>query len=363
MKLLTCLKVLKGEKSRVRENDVMRVAMYYNNSDVRLEELPKPQIQAGELLVKVIASGICGSDVLEWYRIKKAPLVLGHEISGTIVEVGDAVNGYKKGDRVFVSHHIPCNTCRYCLNGYHTVCDTLHATNYDPGGFAEYLRVPLINVDRGVFLLPDELSYEDGVFIEPLACVVRGQRVARLRPGQTVLILGSGISGLLHVALARALGAGRIVATDINDYRLKAARQFGADVAIHAEDDVPERLRQANDNRLADLVIVCAGALSACIQALQSVDRGGTVLFFAVPDPGVDIPVPANDFWRNSITLMTSYGNSPLDSIMAIELIRSRRITVNEMITHRLSLSETGLGFKLVSSAEESIKVIIEPQR
>ena len=341
----------------------MRVAMYYNNKDVRLEEMPTPQIGPGELLVKVIASGICGSDVMEWYRIKKAPLVLGHEIAGEIVEVGKGVERYQVGDRVFVSHHIPCNTCRYCLNGYHTVCETLHTTNFDPGGFAEYLRVPQLNVDRGVFLLPDEVSFEEGAFIEPLACVVRGQRVARLQPGQAVLVLGSGISGLLHIALARASGAGRIVATDINEYRLDAAQRFGADVVIHAEEDVPDRLRQANEDRLADLVIVCTGAFPAFIQALQSVDRGGTVLFFAPTEPGVDLPVPVNDFWRNGITLMPSYGNSPLDAVVAIELIRARRMPVHEMITHRLSLAETGLGFQLVAEAGESIKVIIEPHR
>ncbi len=341
----------------------MRVAMYYNNRDVRLEEMPTPQIGPGELLVKVMASGICGSDVMEWYRIKKAPLVLGHEITGEIVEVGEGVERYQVGDRVFVSHHIPCNTCRYCLNGYHTVCETLHTTNYDPGGFAEYLRVPRLNVDRGVFLLPDEVSFEDGAFIEPLACVVRGQRVARLQPGQTVLVLGSGISGLLHVALARALGAGRIVATDVNEYRLNAAQRFGADVVIHAKEDVPARLRQANEGRLADLVIICTGAFPAFIQALQSVDRGGTVLFFAPTEPGVDLPVPVNNFWRNGITLMPSYGNSPLDAAVAIELIRARRVPVHEMITHRLSLAETGLVFQLVAEARESIKVIVEPHR
>lgn len=341
----------------------MRVAVYYNNKDVRLEERPTPQIGSGELLVKVMASGICGSDVMEWYRIKKAPRVLGHEIAGEIVQVGAGVERYQVGDRVFVSHHIPCNTCHYCLNGHHTVCETLHTTNYDPGGFAEYLRAPRLNVDRGVFLLPDEVSFEEGAFIEPLACVVRGQRLARLQPGQTVLVLGSGISGLLHVALARAQGAGRIVATDVSAYRLEAARRFGADAALHAQEDAPARLRQANGGRLADLVIVCTGAFPAFIQALQAVDRGGTVMFFAAPEPGVEVPVPVNDFWRNGVTLMPSYGGAPLDIAVAIELIRARRLPVSEMITHRLSLAETGLGFQLVAEAGESIKVIVEPHR
>jgi len=341
----------------------MRVAMYYNNRDVRLEEMPMPKIGPGEILVKVMASGICGSDVMEWYRIRNAPLVLGHEISGEITEAGEGVSRYKIGDRVFVSHHIPCNTCHYCLSGYHTACETLHTTNYDPGGFAQYIRVPALNVDRGVFLLPAEVSFEEGVFIEPLACVVRGQRVANLQPGQSILILGSGISGLLHLLLARGLGAGRIIATDISDYRLQMAREFGVDAVMHASEDIPERIRQINNGRLADLVVVCTGALSAFKQALKSVDRGGTILCFATTEPRVDLPVPINDFWRNEIKMMPSYGNSPLDATVAIELIRSGCVPVKKMITHRLPLEKTGIGFQLVAEGGDSLKVVIEPQK
>ncbi len=342
-------------------NSPMQVARYYNNQDVRLEEMPVPQIGRGEMLVKVLASGICGSDVMEWYRIKKAPLVLGHEIAGEIAEVGEGVGAYKAGQRVFVSHHVPCNTCRYCLNGNHTACETLHTTNFDPGGFAQYIRLPQILVDRGVFLLPEEISFEEGTFIEPLACVIRGQRLAGLKPGQTVLIIGSGISGILHIALARALGAGRIFATDISEYRLKMAEKFGADVAINAKEDVPACIRRINDNRLADLAIVCTGASLAFEQALKSVDRGGSVQFFAPTEPGVNLSVPVNEFWRNGITLLPSYGAAPQDLAVAIELLRSRRIPVKEMITHRLSLAEAARGFQLVASAGESLKAVIEP--
>jgi len=342
----------------------VRVAMWYNNQDVRLEEMPTPQIGPGELLVRVEASGICGSDVMEWYRLDRAPLVLGHEIGGQIAAVGDGVERYKEGDRISAAHHVPCNTCHYCLSGHHTACDTLRRTNFDPGGFAEYLRLPAINVDRGVFLLPDEVSFEEAAFIEPLACVLRGQRLAHMQPGCCVLVIGSGIAGLLHVQLARALGASRVVAKDITDYRLEAAQQFGADAVFHAEENLPARLHQVNDGHLADLVIVCTGATSAINQALQSVERGGTVLFFAPTNPGVTIPISVNDFFfRNDITLTTSYAGSPADYSTALELIRARRVQVREMITHRLSLAETGLGFQLVAKAKNSIKVIINPQR
>ncbi len=342
----------------------MRVAVYYNNHDIRIEDRPVPKIDKGEILIRIEASGICGSDVMEWYRIKKAPLVLGHEIAGEIVAVGGGVTHYKIGDRVSAAHHVPCNSCYYCLKGHHTICDTLRKTNFDPGGFAEYVRLPSINVDRGVFLLPEEVSYEEATFIEPLACVLRGQKKAGIEPGESVLVIGSGISGLLHIQLACALGAGFIVATDISEYRLKVAQRFGANLTIHAEDDVPSLLRKANNGRLADLVIVCTGATNAFIQALQSVERNGTILFFAPTEHGVTIPISVNDlFWRNDITLTTSYAGSPSDHMVALELIKSHRVNVREMITHRLGLSETGVGIGLVANSRDCIKVIIEPKR
>jgi len=342
----------------------MRVAVWYNNRDVRLEERPVPRIGAGEVLVRIIASGICGSDVMEWYRIDRAPLILGHEIAGEVAAVGSGVEKYKVGDRVAVAHHVPCNTCHYCLNGNHTACETLRQTNFDPGGFAEYVRLPAINVEQGIFPLPDDMSFEEATFIEPLACVLRGQRRANIRPGQSVLVIGSGISGLLHVKLARALGAEHIVAVDINEYRLKAAKKFGADTVYKADKYYPERLREINNGYLADVVIVCTGAVTAVAQALASVERGGVVLFFAPTGPGVTVPLSINEvFWRTDVTLTTSYAGSPADYSSALELIQSRRVLVQDMITHLLKLAETGFGFKLVAEARESIKVIILPQQ
>ncbi|RJP20833.1 MAG: alcohol dehydrogenase [Candidatus Abyssobacteria bacterium SURF_5] len=342
----------------------MRVAVYYNNHDVRIEERPVPAVGTGEALVRIEASGICGSDVMEWYRIKKAPLVLGHEIAGEIVELGPGVNHYKTGDRICASHHVPCNTCIYCLTGRHTVCDTIRSTNFDPGGFAEFVRLPAINVDRGVYPLPAELTYEEATFIEPVACVLRAQRMARLQPGQSVLVVGSGMTGLLHINLARACGAGRVIATDVQPYRLDAARRFGADAALDSHENVPARVRELNGGRGADVVFVCTGAMRAIEQALDSVDRGGTVLFFAPTDPGVKLPIDVTElFFRNGVTLTSSYAGSPADHVAAVELLRARALNVKDMITHRLGLGETGVGFRLVAEARDSIKVIIEPQK
>ncbi len=342
----------------------MRAAMYYNNRDIKIEEMPVPACGPGELLMRVEASGICGSDVLEWYRIKKAPLVLGHEVAGQVIEVGEGVDGFKVGDRIVAAHHVPCNTCPYCLTGHHTACETLRRTNFDPGGFSEYVRLPAINVERGVFLIPDELSYEQGTFHEPLGCVLRALRVASLLPGQNILVLGSGIAGLLMIHAARALGAGRILAVDPVPFRQKMAIDFGADESIPPEDDLISHLYLLTRGRLADLVFVCTAAEKAHYQALETAERGGKILFFALPDPKIKLTLSITDvFGRNGRTLTASYGASPYDSWAALELMRSPQIRVKDMITHRLPLSETAKGFQLVEKAKDSMKVIIQPHK
>ncbi|MCW4045711.1 MAG: zinc-dependent dehydrogenase [Candidatus Bathyarchaeota archaeon] len=339
----------------------MFAAVYYNNRDVRIQKMPVPEIAADELLLKVMASGICGSDVIEWYRVPKAPRVLGHEATGVIVKAGENVQGYCVGDRVFASHHVPCNKCRYCLSGHHTACETLHTTNYYPGGFAQFIRVPRINVERGVYKLPADMSFEEGTFIEPLACVVRGQRLAGVRKEDAVLIIGSGISGLLHVQLAKANGVKEIFAADINPYRLGMAEKFGASHAINAVGNLAGRLKEINGGRLVDKVIVCTGATQAALAALECVDKGGTILFFAVPDPTVKVPVPVTDFWRNEITIKTSYGAAPNDLEESLAILGGKKVNVRDMITHRFGLRQAAEGFRLMAEAGASLKVIIEP--
>jgi L-iditol 2-dehydrogenase len=336
-------------------------AVYYNNKDVRIQEMPIPGIADDELLLKVMACGICGSDVIEWYRVPKAPRVLGHEATGVIEKVGEKVKQYHVGDRVFVSHHVPCNECRYCLSEHHTACETLHTTNYYPGGFAQYIRVPRVNIERGVYKLPADMSFEEGTFIEPLACAVRGQRLAGIRKEDTLLIIGSGIAGLLHAQLAKVNGVRKIVAADINPYRLSMAEKLGAHHAVNAKENLPQKLREINNGRLADKVIVCTGATQAALTALECVDKGGTILFFAVPEPTVKIPVPMTEFWRNEITIKTSYGAAPNDLEESLAILAKKKVNVKDMITHRLSLLQAAEGFRLMAEAGASLKVIIEP--
>ncbi|MDA8401801.1 MAG: alcohol dehydrogenase catalytic domain-containing protein [Deltaproteobacteria bacterium] len=347
----------------------MKCALYYGNKDIRLIEKDIPKISGEEVLMKVEASGICGSDVIEWYRRDKVPLVLGHEVSGVIIETGKNVKQYKAGDRICAAHHVPCNICKYCLSGHQTVCETIRTTNFDPGGFSEYLRLPEINVKNGIYLLPDSVSFEEGTFIEPLACVVRGQRLAGVKPADTAIVLGSGLSGLLHISFLRAAGASRIIAVDINDKRLEYAKKFGADYTFNAKDfsagsggfNLPEAIKDINEGFLADIVILSTGADSAILQGLKSVRRGGTVLFFGAADEGARLPLSINEiFWRTEITLLSSYAGSILDHKTALELIRSGRVNVKDMITDRLPLKDIAKGFELTAKAQDSLKVIIK---
>jgi L-iditol 2-dehydrogenase len=336
----------------------MKVAVYYRNDDIRIEERPKPVISDTEILVKMKASGICGTDVMEWYRIQKAPRVLGHEMSGEIVEAGSKVVDFKKGDRVFVSHHVPCYQCHYCSQQKYSACESLHSGNYDPGGFAEYVRIPGENVRHGTFLLPDELTYEDAVMIEPLACAVAGQKHLGLQKGQTVLIIGSGVSGILHIQLAKLKGA-KIIALDIDPYRINKAADFGADRVIDARKYSVDMLKKMNDNKLSDVVIVCAAARQAVDHAISSVDRKGRILFFAVPD--ADITIPSLRFWRDEITTAFSYGASPDDLRTAIGLINQGMINARGMITHTVQLTDIIRGFQIASKAKDSLKVVVVP--
>lgn len=339
--------------------------MYYSNKDVRVEEMPVPGIGKGEVLMRVLASGICGSDVMEWYRRDKVPLVLGHEVAGEVVEVGEGVESFNPGDRVAATHHVPCNTCHYCLGGNHTVCETLlRGTHFYPGGFAEYLRIPAINVDRGLFRIPDGVSYEEASFMEPLACVIRGQNKVRLTAGQSVLVLGNGIAGLLHLALTRIMGAGLIMAADSIPFRLEMARKMGAHHTFRADDLTIDSIREANGGRLADLVILCYEGFMPL--ALDAVERGGTVLLFTGFSEEATIPGRVNDlFWRTELTMASTYAGSPSDCIAALRLISAGSVPVSRLISKRMPLVKGAEGFDVVANplGHDCIKVIVEPQK
>ena len=335
----------------------MKISIWHNNNDIRLKDVPMPRAGPKEMLIKIISCGICGSDVVEWYRLPRAPLVQGHEIGGKIVEVGEAVRKYKPGDRVFVAPKVPCMKCDYCKNGHYPVCSNVKERM--PGGFAEYILVPESLMENGTYLLPENITYDQSTFIEPLACVIRSQRLAGFKKGQTVMVLGCGISGLLHIKLAKTKNC-RIIATDINTKRLEYAKMSGADYSIHAQENATEQLALMNQKK-ADAVFLCTSALSAIDQAWKCVDKGGVIVFFAVPGPEKKVTIPVNDFWRKEIRVITSYYCGPPDIIDAIKLIEKRMIEVDDIITHRFPLKDIRESFRLVMDRRDSLKVIIRP--
>jgi L-iditol 2-dehydrogenase len=309
------------------------------------------------MLVKVVSCGICGSDVVEWYRLPRAPLVQGHEIGAQVLEVGDSVKKFNPGDRVFIAPKVPCGKCFYCRNGHYPQCSEIRERL--PGGFAEYILVPEVLVESGTYLLPEHITYDQSTFIEPLACVVRAQRMAGVKKEDSVLVIGCGMSGLLHVKLARARGC-KVIAADLNKMKLQFAAKLGAAAVIDAAGNIRERLI-AESGKKADVILLCASADSALEQAWSCVDKGGVIVLFAVPAPDRKVVVPVNDFWMKEITILTSYYCGPSDIVEAIKLIESGNIAVDDLITHRLALDDIVQGFQLVADGQESIKVIIKP--
>ena len=335
----------------------MKVAYWYNNRDIRIVDKPIPKPGPDEILVKIISCGICGSDVVEWYRLPRAPLVPGHEIGAEVVSVGKAVASCKIGDRVFIAPKVPCMQCDFCLREQYPLCTEIKERL--PGGFAEYIVVPKSILDNGTYLLPDNVSYDQSTFIEPLACVVRAHRLADVKQGNRIMVFGSGMSGLLHIRLAKSKGC-HVITTDINKNRLQLAKTSGADTTLLAAGEVSGYF--ASGQPKPNVIMLCTGAPSVVEQAWQYIEKGGTIVFFAVPNPDVEVIIPINYFWTREIRVLTSYYCGPPDIKDALKLIESGRICVEDMITHQLPLTEILKGFELVTQRSDSLKVIIKPQ-
>ena len=349
----------------------MKAAVYYSNSDIRIEEVDDLTVGPREVRVRVMACGVCGSDVMEWYRVKRAWRpggigAFGHECTGTIAEVGSAVDPeWRVGDRVVVTHHVPCNTCNACIRGHATACKTLHTTKFKNGygAFAEYVVLPEINVDRGMLRLPGPVSFDAGTFVEPLGCVVRGQRFAPTSDGRSVLVIGAGITGLLHIQAARLNGAGFIAVSNPSPERLEIARGFGADATIPASEDVPARFRELNGGAGADTVIVTAPVPVCVEQSLEAIGPGGTILFFAPTNPEVQSRINVWDLWQKEVTITHSYAADFHDLAIALKWIQHGRVNVTGMITHVFPLRETVKGFLLTARHRDgSLKAIVHPQ-
>ena len=340
----------------------MLAVEYHSNDDVRIVELPIPAIGPGELLVQVQACGLCASDVMEWYMKPRAPIYPGHEPVGIVAAVGEGVQQFSVGQRVFIHHHVPCMVCHYCQRGSYSQCLTYRSTRLYPGGLAEYMRVPAPNVQLDVLPLPDELSFEAGTLIEPLACCIRGINRSGIQSGDSVLVLGAGSNGLMLAQLAQQRGALCVIIVDPIAYRRQQALEAGIDFALDPgieQEHLLQNIYAVNHGRKPDIVIVTPSSISAMQRGLELVGSGGTVLFFAPPPPTLTLPITPNALFFQEISLHTSYSSSPRETRMALDLLRTGRIRPETVITHRFQLKEVAKAFKLVAKPGDALKVVI----
>lgn len=338
----------------------MKVARLYAFGDIRIEDVPVPRPGPGDALVRTRACGICSGDVMPWYIEKKAPLVLGHEPAGEIVGTGQWVTSFREGDRVFVHHHAPCLTCRFCRRGDHVQCETWRASRIFPGGIAEYILVPAINLEHDTIRLRDGMSYEDGTLIEPTACVVKGLRRARIRKGDTVLVIGLGVMGMINVMTASAYGAGRVIGADLVRFRLDKALELGADDVIDVSSaGLRESLSAITGGGMAEVVIVGPNSVEAMVKGLECVRPGGQALFFTPAKPGELLTVDPNELYFRDISILTSYSCGPEDTAEAADLIARGVVTARDLVTHRFPIEKTDEAFSLTARAENSLKALI----
>jgi L-iditol 2-dehydrogenase len=329
---------------------------------VTVRDVPIPKLADGDILVRMEASGICGTD-LEKIQGQLGPGgILGHEVSGTIENVARDVVDRKPGERVVAHHHVPCYQCPDCSNGNYTLCNEFKKTNIDPCGFAEYFRVPQYNVARGAVIpLPPELSFEEGAMIEPTACCVRAIRRAHVQKEENVLVVGLGPTGLTQVQLLRNTTTGKIIGSDMIEARLKLGKKLGADETVNAlTDDVPSHVRRIATEGV-DLAIVSTGNEKALSQAFSSVRKGGRILLFGAPSQGATYQLNVSQLFSRQITLLSSYSCVEAEMEEAIRLVSEKKLDLKSLISDRFKLRDAEKAVEHARTSKTAIKTIIVP--
>ncbi len=338
----------------------MRAAVYYPPNEIRVEERPIPKITDGEILLKVRACGVCGTDVLKVTRaLPKKPVILGHELVGEVVELGAGVKKFKTGDRIVVAHHVPCGECHYCRHGNHSMCRHFKETNFDPGGFAEFLRIPAEHVKQAAFLIPPPLSDDEGLFMEPLSCCVRNVRRAKLLPGDFAVIVGMGSIGLMMVQLLKLIPT-KILALDLFEERLMLAKRLGADFTLRGDsNEILSLIEEKTEGRRADIVVFTAGGGKVFQNAFSWVRDGGALnLFASLSDKPVETNLDA--LYHHEITVFSSYSPSPEDLVESHRLLCEGKVNVRELVTHHVGLEKLREAIDLIVQ-QKAMKVVVHP--
>ncbi len=336
---------------------MMKVARLYDFGDIRVENHPRPEVGPRDMLVRATACGICSGDIMPWYIRRKAPLVLGHEPVGVVEEVGPEVRDFHPGQRVFVHHHAPCFQCAACRRGEYVQCPTWRSSKIDPGGMAEYFLVSAVN-QRDTLALPDSVQDLDGVLIEPSACVIKSLRRSGIRPGDTIVVIGLGIMGMMHVVLARHAGAARIFGIDLFETRARRALELGADHAIVADNDLVERIRDLTHGAMADVVIVGPGTVRALQTGLELAGKGATVVQFTATAPDEEMTIRPHDLYFNDTRFITSYSCGPDDTRQAMDLVERGVLSAADLVTHSFPLAQVTQAFE-TAQRQEALKVVV----
>lgn len=327
------------------------------NGKITIEEMPMPEPKQGELLVKMRACGICGSDLEKVYgEYGMVSKRIGHELAGEVVESKN--EKFATGDRVFVHHHVPCYSCYYCLKGDHILCSDYQRSNVEPCGLSEYFVVPEWNVSKGgVIRLPDKMSFEEAALAEPLACCIKAINKLRVQPGDTTAVIGAGPAGIMNIMILKNFGAAEVFAIDVSDYRINFAKRH-----VHAinslKDDAARIVKNATNGRGVDIVVVATGSAKAIKQALELVRKGGKIMLFGVPSKGTMLDYDANHLFANEIHVLTSGYCTETETNAALKLIESGKIDVTGLITHRFPIEESQKAFELAHKGE-AMKIVI----
>jgi L-iditol 2-dehydrogenase len=341
---------------------MMNAARAYSLDDVRVEEMPLPKLEPGDVLVQVVVCGVCSSDAMDWYVSRKVPVVLGHEPVGIVHEVTPEVEDIEVGDRVFFHHHVPCMECRLCQRGQYTSCQRFRETSLDPGGFAEFVRVPADIVRLDVLKLPDQISDESAAFIEPLGCSLRAFGKLDVVPGNSVWVIGAGPMGLMNVRLARYFGAKPIIVSDPVQVRREFALGVGADLALDpGQPDFDENLAEATDGWGAEKVIVMPGAVEPIEHGLAHAAAGAIVLIYTPTPPEAAVDFRPHDLYFKEVTITHSYSAGPVDTREALDLLAGGDFEVEDLITHRFGLDGVGEALRLAKTHDESLRAMIYP--
>lgn len=340
---------------------MMKAAVYHALDDIRIERRPVPEIGPGEVLLKTLACGLCGGETMAWYK-KAQPKVLGHEPVGEVVATGAGVEDFAIGDRLFVNHHVGRVNSHLARRGHFTRDPFYAGMKLDPGGVCDYYRVTAQHLAMDAHRLPEAITTEEAVTIEPWSCVLSGLKVCHIQPGDTVAVVGAGFMGQGFVHLAPLFGAGKVIALDFSDWRLEKARHFGATHTINpANEDAAAALRAVNDGRLADTVVVIAPFAQAWDQAMALVEVGGCLHLGAPLPPGTDWTRDGHRAYFDQIAVTSRYSSDHIDTYGYIRLLASGRINAKDAISHRFGIDDSAEAFRLLVEAEKSLKIVVYP--